>query len=344
MKQPSVDRSSMGRKIGPGLLVAIVIAVISQGLAQVIPLIGGPTIAILLGIVLGNTFIRQPQLEPGTRYAESKLLEFSVVLLGATVTVQTISQIGWSGIAFILCQMTITILAAIGLGKALHFNEGTTLLMAGGNAVCGSSAIAAIAPAIEADEADRGMVITLVNLMGTVLMLGLPIVGQLVFGGVALTKGALIGGTLQSVGQVVASASMINPATVQFATLFKIMRIMMLVVVVFLFARLHAKHLATEAQEGASISGNGSGKVLPWYVAAFLVLCLINSLIRLPHVFSASAHWVSSWCEITALAAIGLRLNLQAFLRAGKRFALYGLGVGTVQVVAALLLIAVLIH
>jgi len=327
----------------PGLLASIVIAIISQLVAKVIPTLGAATIAILIGILAGNTVLKQPGLGAGTKFAESKLLEYSVMLLGATMTIQTIGKIGGWGIGFILIQMTITICGALWLGKKLGFGESKRLLMAGGNAVCGSSAIASIAPVIEADDDDKGMIITLVNLMGTVLMLTLPWVGIGLFGGNTILKGALIGGTLQSVGQVVAAASMVNQATVQFATIFKIMRIMMLVVVVIIFGRLHQRNLEHVAVEDAQVSGNGSGHWLPWYVAGFLILCGINSLVTLPAVVGMAAHVTSSWFEIIALAAIGLRLNLANFLKAGKRLALYGLGVGTLQVTSALILITLLL-
>lgn len=331
------------KMILPGLLTSIGIAVISQLLAQRVPALGAATIAILLGILLGNTLLRQPQLAKGTKFAESKLLEYSVMLLGATMTVQTIGQIGVWGVGFILIQMTVTIVGAMWIGQRLGFSQSMRLLMAGGNAVCGSSAIASIAPVIDADEDDKGTVITLVNLMGTVLMLTLPWLGMSLFGSQTILKGALIGGTLQSVGQVVAAASMVNQATVQFATIFKIMRIMMLVVVVLIFGRLHQRTLENELAEDAAVSGNGSGHWLPWYVAGFLILCALNSLFNLPVIIGATAHTTSSWFEIIALAAIGLRLNLVNFLKAGKRLALYGLGVGTLQVVTALILINLLL-
>ena len=328
----------------PGLVTSLVIAIISQVLARFIPALGAATIAILLGIILGNTVLKQPQLGKGTKFAESKLLEYSVMLLGATMTVQTIGKIGGWGVGFILIQMTVTICGALWLGNRLGFSQNMRLLMAGGNAVCGSSAIASIAPVIEADEDDKGTVITLVNLMGTVLMLTLPLLGGAVFGGSVILKGALIGGTLQSVGQVVAAASMVNQTTVQFATIFKIMRIMMLVVVVLIFGRLHKRSIETELEEDAEISGSGNGHWLPWYVAGFLILCALNSLVTLPAIVGATAHTISSWFEIIALAAIGLRLNLVNFLKAGKRLALYGLGVGSIQVVSALILITLLLR
>ncbi len=113
--------------------------------------------------------------------------------------------------------------------------------MASGNAVCGSSAIAAVEPVIGAETSEKRTSIAMVNLMGTILMLSLPFLGTWIFGNNDLLRGALIGGTEQSVGQVVASATMVNPNTTTLATLFKIMRIIMLVFVVLYFGFISKK-------------------------------------------------------------------------------------------------------
>ncbi len=210
------------------------------------------------------------------------------------------------------------------------------LMMAGGNAVCGSSAIGAIAPAIEANDEEKGQIITLVNLLGTVMMLTLPFLGMSLFGDALLSKSALLGGTLQSVGQVVAGASLINPETVKYAMLFKITRIIFLVVVVFLFER--------KAKQDDLVTVKGSKKKfpIPWYVTCFLIFCVLNSFVTLPAIFDEGAHFISTWFETTALAAIGLRLDFRKFLKEGPRFLVYGLSVGAVQTVAALVFIFVL--
>lgn len=324
----------------PGLLTAFIVTLMARGLAIFIPQVGAATLAILLGIVFGNTICRNPALDVGTKFAESKLLECSVVLLGLTVTFQTIGQIGWQGIVYVLAMMGTVIAGAYLLGRRLGFGKKMALMMAGGNAVCGSSAIGAIAPAIQADDEEKGQIITLVNLLGTIMMLTLPFLGNWLFGGNLLAKSALLGGTLQSVGQVVAGASLIGPATVQMAMLFKIMRIMMLVVVVALFTRM----AGTNATNNTASTDAGSQRRLPiqWYVLGFLLLCIINSAVTLPTVLATGAHGISTWFETIALAAIGLRLNFAKFMQQGVRFALYGVGVGLTQTVAAIAFITLL--
>lgn len=318
----------------PGLLLAFTVAVASKLLALIFPQIGGATIAILLGILLGNTFFKQEYLGKGTKFAESRLLEYAVVLLGFTVTFQTISQMGLKGIVFVILMMSVVILGAYFVGQKLGFSERMSLMMAGGNAVCGSSAIGAIAPAIDADDEEKGQIITLVNLLGTVMMLLLPFLGLQLFGDDLLSKSALLGGTLQSVGQVVAGASLINQETVQYAMLFKIMRIIMLVLVVFFFEKkVQKNHVKTDSAKKAK------KLPIPWYVLAFLIVCIINSTVDLPAVFNQTANFISTWFETTALAAIGLRLDFRKFMKEGPKFLFYGLSVGSIQTIAAVGLI-----
>lgn len=320
----------------PGLLLAFLVAAISKVIAIWLPTIGAATIAILLGILLGNTFFKQPIFNQGTKLAESKLLELSIVLLGTTVTFQTIAHMGLNGFGFIVLQMIGTIIGVYFIGIKMGFSKKMGLLMAGGNAVCGSSAIGAIAPEIEASEDEKGQIITLVNLLGTVLMLLLPFIATGLYPNV-LTQSALIGGTLQSVGQVVASASMISPEVVEYATLFKIMRIVLLVVVVISFSKFTEKDRVSNEH---TLSKSQAKKLpLPWYIIGFLFFCTLNSLIHLPKEISNSAHFISGWFEITALAAIGLRLDFAKFFKEGIRFLIYALLVGLLQVSLALLLI-----
>ena len=97
------------KPILPGLGLSVAVAAISKALALLFPELGGATIAILLGIVLGNTIFRQEYLAKGTKFSESRLLEYSIVLLGFTVTFQTIGQMGIKGMVFILILTSITI-------------------------------------------------------------------------------------------------------------------------------------------------------------------------------------------------------------------------------------------
>lgn len=181
----------------PGLIVCIIIAWIGKFIGNYIPSIGRASLAIFIGMAFGNTYGNKKIYDKGTKFAESDLLSYSIVSLGGTLSAQTILKLGASGVSFIVLQMTITILLAILIGKKLGFSENFRLLMASGNAVCGSSAIAAVTPVIEADDNDKGISITIVNVTGTVLMLLLPFIAQIIFKSETIKTSALIGGILQ---------------------------------------------------------------------------------------------------------------------------------------------------
>lgn len=332
-KEVRTTKLTQIKQIIPGLLLSLAVAAAAKGGAIFSPQLGGATLAILLGIILGNTLFSNSVYSAGTKFSEKLFLEISVVLLGLTVTFQTISQLGISGFLYIVLQMLVTIGGVFFIGKKLGFNQSMTLLMAGGNAVCGSSAIASIAPVIKAKDEEKGQIITLVNLLGTVMMLTLPFLGGLLFSGDLLKESALLGGTLQSVGQVVAGASLRNPETVQYAMLFKILRIMFLVVVVLGFEKMAAQTNQTADKRKIHF---------PWYVSGFLICCILNSFIHLPQIVDASSHFISTWLETTALAAIGLRLDLRKFVKEGPRLLIFGVSVGCLQIICAVLLIFLL--
>ncbi|CEK36210.1 membrane protein,hypothetical protein,conserved hypothetical protein,Conserved hypothetical protein 698 [[Clostridium] sordellii] len=329
-------------KILPGLIVSTIIGFISIFLSKFVPSLGAATISIFLGMILGNLFLNKKVFHEGYKFSETELLSYSIVLLGATLSVSTIMELGLGGIIFIVIQMAVTIVGAIYIGKRLGFSENFRYLMASGNAVCGSSAIGATAPVIDADDKEKGIAITIVNVTGVVLMLLLPILAGILYNHELIKTSAIIGGTLQSVGQVVASGAMVNEATKDLATIFKIVRVILLVVVVFVFGHLKNKTNAEILKEEEVEIVNKKIKI-PWYVIGFFVTCALFSMNLIPIEASHIAKELSSKLEIIALAAIGLRVNFKDLIKQGKEVSLYGLFVGILQILTAVILISFLL-
>jgi len=331
-------------KILPGLLVSILIALISILLSHVIPKLGATSIAIFLGIALGNTLLNQKSLQDGYKFAETNLLAYSIVLLGSTLSISTILKLGVNGILFIVLQMSITICAALFIGKKLGFGDDFRYLMASGNAVCGSSAIVATASAINASDDDKGISIAIVNFTGVILMLLFPVLTGLLYNHELTKTSAMIGGTLQSIGQVVASGAMVNEAVKDLSTIFKILRVILLVVVVMVFSSLKNKNIedSTTAHNEGTVHKKNKVTV-PWYVIGFFICCILFSLNLIPKYISHSAKSISNNLEIIALAAIGLRINFKKLIQHGKTVSIYGILIGTVQIISAIALIGILL-
>ncbi|MBM7870673.1 putative integral membrane protein (TIGR00698 family) [Clostridium pascui] len=321
--------------IFPGVLMCIVIAYTGKFIGIYMPTVGGASLAIFLGMIVGNTFGNKNIYAKGSKFSESDLLAYSIVLLGGTLNFNTILKLGISGVGFIVIQMTITITAAILIGKKLGFSENFRLLMASGNAVCGSSAIASTAPVIGADDKDKGIAITIVNVVGTILMLLLPAIANLAFSLDTLKTSAMIGGVLQSVGQVIASGSLVNEDVKDLATIFKIVRIIFLIVVVLIFANMKKK------SQGET-QGSAKAKI-PWYVMGFFIACTLYSVGVIPQTLSKLFKIVSSNFEIIALAGIGMRVKFKDLVIQGPKASMYGILIATVQIISALILINLVI-
>ena len=327
----------------PGFLVCLVIAVIAQGIAVLFPSIGAALFAIGLGILCGNTFLNKSCFESGTKFSERSLLEYSIVLTGATLMLSDILAVGLQGVGFILCQMGLTLLVAYQIGRRMGFGKRFSLLMGAGNAVCGSSAIATVSPVVDADSKDKGISITIVNVTGTLLMILLPLVTGLVYQHEVMHTSAMIGGTLQSIGQVIASAKLVSDPVVESATIFKIIRIVFIVLVALLYSRMDVSSDSTPlfGKKSSDASATKVKAGVPWFIIGFFILAVLHSLGLIPGVVSHGAKLVSQQFEIIALAAIGMRVKFRDLAAEGPKALLYGAGVGTCQVVMALVLIRI---
>ena len=317
----------------PGFLVSTLVACLSMLIAKFIPKFGAASIAIFLGMFVGNVFLNQNIFQKGYKFSETNLLSYSIVLLGATLNISTIAQIGFSGVLFIVLQMTITIIGALYIGKKLGFSENFRYMMASGNAT---------APVIGADDNEKGISITIVNVTGIFLMFLLPAIAKFLYNSGITQTSAMIGGILQSVGQVVASGAMVNEHVKDLSTIFKIVRIIFLVVVVFVLG--HLKHKSNKEIIEEEVQDIEKGKIkIPWYVIGFFITCALFSLNMINTDVSVLCKEISNKFEIIALAAIGLRVNVKDLIKQGKSVSLYGLFIALLQIVSTITLIGILL-
>ena len=337
----------------PGLAASIIISLISQFFARFLPTLGAALIAILLGMLLGNTLLNRPGLSQGTKFSEKRLLEYAIVMNGLILDFQVLKSAGIKGFVFILLQMGLTIFVTYRLGKVFGFGKRFSLLMGAGNAVCGSSAIGTVSPIVQADNKEKGISITIVNLTGTALMVLLPVLGAVLYGSDTLRTSALIGGTVQSVGQVVAAAKLVNDDVVTLATVFKLMRVLLIIGVAVLYGRMNMNEgeslftrkkragITASEESGASASPAAVSYGVPWFLTGFVVFFLIRSFIGVPDSALIASKAISTQFEVAALAAIGMRVKFADIIKEGPKAMLYGLTVGAVQVGMAVALIRV---
>ena len=332
------------KKIIPGLIICLVVGIVAEILGSHFTTIGAASFAIFIGIVLGNTIFHNKRYDSGTKFAEKDLLNYSIVLMGANLNLAEILQLGFGGLIFIVIQMTLTMTVTYWIGRKLKFNRKYCLLMSSGNSVCGSSAIGATAPVINADDSDKVISITIVNVIGTILMIILPLITALLYNNSTLETSAMMGGILQSVGQVIGSAKFVSDDVVKLATVFKIIRIILIVAVVLIYERIEFPE-DKEIHKNKEVSKvKKKGKInIPWFITGFFLVCILNTLGVVPEFISKSFKWISGNFEIIALAGIGMRVKIKDLVKEGPRAMLYGLLVGGCQIIFAITLIKLLL-
>ena len=330
------------KRILPGIFVCIFIGIIAEFLGKKFSTLGAASFAIFIGIFIGNTFCNTKKYDEGTKFAEKDLLNYSIVLMGANLNLRQILGLGFNGLIFIILQMTFTIIIAYWIGRKLKFNEKYCLLMASGNAVCGSSAIGATAPVIKASDSDKVIAITIVNVIGTILMILLPFVTSALYNNETLHTSALMGGILQSVGQVIGSAKFISDDVVNLATVFKIIRIILLVVVVLVFEKIDLTVDEVPKENDEIIHIDNKRKInIPWFIKGFFIICILYTIGFIPQSISKIFKWISSNFEIIALAGIGMRVKISDLIKEGPLAMLYGGAVGISQITFAIILIKI---
>lgn len=323
---------SSSKKYGPGLLIVGLVALISQLLAKkAFPTIGAVTLAILIGMLISNVLVKGSAYRDGYQFAEKKLLPVAIVLLGTELQLRVLIELGVETAVLIILLVLSTMLSSLFVGRLMGFSQPFSLLMGAGNAICGSSAIAAISPLVESKEEEVGLSIGTVNLLGTIGIFFLPILVQLLRLD-AISGGAVIGGSLQAIGQVVAAGYSVNEATGNIALLVKMGRVLMLgpVAMVVMWRR-------------TAVSPSGKSTIqIPRFIIGFLLVSILASWQVVPVPLVEGLKQTGKWLLLLAMAGIGLKIRLETIVQQGPKTLLFGCAVATVQLTIALLIVSMI--
>ncbi|UUZ62594.1 putative sulfate exporter family transporter [Polaromonas sp. P1-6] len=127
--------------------------------------------------------------------------------------------------------------------------------------------------------------------------------------------GLFLGGTIHDVAQVVGAGYMLSQETGDYATIVKLFRVAMLVVVVIVLASLFKR----ECAEGESASTGATRGLVPWFLWVFVVLVVINSAGGISTSIQAGLNDFSRMCLVVAIAALGMKTSFQQLAGAGWR-------------------------
>lgn len=285
------------------------------------PIIEALVVAILLGMLLRAVWTPPPAAVPGIQLAAKGLLELAVCLMGLSVDLPLLVSAGPALALGIVALVVIGLTASYFLGRLFGLPHKLAVLVACGNAICGNSAIAAVAPVIDADAEQVGSAIAFTAILGVVVVLGLPLLMQPL--GLSFYQyGVLAGLTVYAVPQVLAAAFPVSVLSGQVGTLVKLVRVLMLGPVVLFFAVQKRRQGGPTAAGAAHVGGARGvlrvvGHYVPWFIVGFLLLAGIRAAGLIPDTAVQIAHSAAGILTIVAMAALGLGSDVRAIARAG---------------------------
>lgn len=299
-----------------GILLSVFIGLSSYFASDYVPsFLNGILLALLFGIFVGNIVNIPQELNAGIHFTSSKMLELSILFLAFSINYSHIASLGIQSFSFIVIMVLAMLLLTYYLAIQLKCPGSTGWLVGFGTTICGSSAIAALAPSITKNKEDIGIAMAVVNLFGTLGMIIMPLI-LIKFDLNATKMGLLIGGTLHSVGNVAGSGYAISKEVGEAAITIKLARVAMLspalIFFNFLVNRKNIKNIVDYFK-------------LPWYLWSFIGITIASSMIHFSSGFLSIMEHAGKIILTIAMAAIGLKVSFKTLYQSGQKGVFFGL-------------------
>ena len=330
-------------KLLPGVFLSVIIAVLACWLEGLLPvhLIGSAVIAMFIGMFLNQYISKSNVFASGLKFTSKKILKFAIILLGLSLNISTILHVGKMS----LTVMVFTLLTCFGggyfIGKALGLNWKLSNLISAGTGICGGSAIAAIAPTIDADDNDVAYAMSATFLFDMAMIVLFPIMGR-ALGMSDQAFGIWAGTAVNDTSSVVATGYAFSEGAGDFATMVKLTRTLAIIptVITFAFIQLNIKRkeaLANSQNQGELKANFSISKIFPWFILGFLAMSIVASVFPIPAELVSGTKSASKFLMVCALAAIGLNTSFTSMKKAGVRPMIHGFIISALVVIVALL-------
>lgn len=327
----------------PGIILAACIAFLACWIESLLPihLIGSAVIAMFIGMFL-NQYIKNTKIfASGLKFTSKKILKFAIILLGLSLNITTILHVGKMS----LTVMIFTLLTCFGggyfIGRALGLNWKLSNLISAGTGICGGSAIAAIAPTIDADDNDVAYAMSATFLFDMAMIVLFPIIGR-ALGMSDQAFGIWAGTAVNDTSSVVATGYAFSEGAGDFATMVKLTRTLAIIptVITFAFIQLHLKRkeAIANSQNSDDLKANFNiVKIFPWFILGFLGMSIVASVFSIPTNLVSGTKTISKFLMVCALSAIGLNTSFSNLKKSGIRPMIHGFIISALVVIVALL-------
>lgn len=298
-------------------------------------------IGAVIALFLANVVSLPAVLRPGLEFSTKWFLRLGIIIYGLKFSYAALASAGLAYLAIILVAVIVAVGLSFALGHLLGVSPATSALIGTGTAICGVAAAMATAPSIKAKPEETAVALSTILLWGTLGMLLYPFLGH-ALGLSHAVYGAWTGASLHDLPQIVAAAQQGGGDTgLKYALLVKLIRVAFIVVLVLFMSIVFA--VRGGRGEGEVRSGNiylAALKKFPLFVAAFFVVVLINTFVKIPESIagplatykaSVSPVTVAGVCLTIAIVGICARVTRKVLATAGPRALALGLVTWVVQ-------------
>lgn len=281
------------------------------------------SVALLLGFIYTNLF--------GNRFlafnnkAISFLLKLAIIGIGFNLDIQETLVIGQKSFMYTMIFVAFALCIGILLGKTFKVEQKTAHLISSGTAICGGSAIAAIASTINASKEDISIALSIVFILNAIALLVFPTLGHL-FNLSQYQFGLWSAIAIHDTSSVVGAAQIYGEEALKIATVIKLVKTLWIIPVA-IFSSLLFK-------------GEFDSKKIPWFIAIFALAIIINSYWSISSTITNSVYTISKSIFVVVLFLIGMNLSISKIKSVGWKPAV--LGISTWFIISTISLIIIL--
>ena len=325
-----------------GIVVSVAVAAVACFIENLLPihLIGGAVIAMFIGMIVNHFIGKNSFFASGIKFTSKKILKFAIILLGLSLNINTILHVGKMSLVVMIFTLATCFGGGYFIGKALGLNWKLSNLISAGTGICGGSAIAAIAPTIDADDSDVAYAMSATFLFDMAMIVLFPIMGRAI-GMSAEAFGIWAGTAVNDTSSVVATGYAFSEAAGDFATMVKLTRTLSIIPTVLTFAiiqmNIKRKETIKVGKSAKEIKTSFSfSKIFPWFILGFLAMSIVASIFTIPAEIVSTTKSASKFLMVCALAAIGLNTSFKDMKKSGIKPMLHGFIISVLVVVVAL--------
>lgn len=306
---------------GYGIILCLAISIPAYYLGKLLPLIGGPVFAILMGMLITNFFKDKSKVQDGITYTSKKILQYAVILLGFGMNLTDILKIGSSSLPIIISTITTSLVVAYLLAKGLKIPSKIATLIGVGSSICGGSAIAATAPVIEADDEEIAQAISVIFLFNILAALIFPTLGGMLGlsnDGFGLFAGSAVNDTSSVTATATAWDGIHGSNTLDQATIVKLTRTLAIIPITLALA---FKRTRDNEKSNSKVDLK---KIFPYFILFFVLASIITTVFNLPGSVTSPIKDLSKFFIVMAMSAIGLNTNIVKLVKSGGKPILLG--------------------